>query len=117
MDKKQQVIGLYTMHIAAILTGMHPQTLRKYEREGFLKPLRHYKARLYSDTDIARLKQIKHLVDDLKLNLAGVNLALKLRDRMFDLKNEVSSLGLNKSLEEYLISSLDSILEILDNPG
>jgi MerR family transcriptional regulator/heat shock protein HspR len=58
---------------------MHPQTLRKYERAGFLTPDRTGgMLRLCSEEDISRLQLIKHLVDDLGLNLSGVQLALQL---------------------------------------
>lgn len=71
--------GLYIISVAARLLEMHPQTLRKYERAGFLTPDRTGgMLRLYSEEDIARLQLIKHLVDDLGLNLSGVQLALQL---------------------------------------
>ena len=59
----EQNSGVYVMRVAAMLTGMHPQTLRKYERAGLLEPSRNKKLRMYSDNDIARLRMIKHLVD------------------------------------------------------
>ncbi len=69
--------GLYIISVAARLLEMHPQTLRKYERAGFLTPDRTGgMLRLYSEEDIVRLQLIKHLVDDLGLNLSGVQLAL-----------------------------------------
>ncbi len=106
-------IGVYVMQVAATLTGMHPQTLRKYERIGLVMPSRHYMVRLYSDEDIARLRMIKHLVDDVGLNLAGVELALKMRDRLLDMKEEIASAGLSHRLEEHLTSLLDGMLEML----
>jgi DNA-binding transcriptional MerR regulator len=58
---------------------MHPTTLRKYERVGFLEPSRTPgKTRLYSSADIRRLRQIKRLVEQREMNLAGVQLALDL---------------------------------------
>ncbi len=73
--------GVYVMRIASMLSGMHPQTLRKYERVGLLAPSRSGMLRMYSDDDIALLKMIKYLVEGLGLNLAGVELALNLRSR------------------------------------
>ncbi len=106
-------IGVYVMQVAAMLTGMHPQTLRKYERAGFLAPSRHYTVRLYSDEDIARLRMIKHLVDDMGLNLAGVQLVLKLRDRLLQMRQEIASVGLSEDVEEYLTDLLDEMLSML----
>jgi len=106
-------LGVYVMQVAATLTGMHPQTLRKYERAGFLAPSRRYMVRLYSDEDIARLRMIKHLVDDMGLNLAGVELALKLRDSLLNMKEEIASAGLSRRLGDHLLSLLDDMLETL----
>ena len=111
----ESAAGVYVMQVASMLTGMHPQTLRKYERAGFLSPLRHYMVRMYSDEDIARLKMIKHLVDDEGLNLAGVELVLKLRDRLLDMKKEIISAGMNYRLERHFTGLLDEILEMLGN--
>jgi len=62
---------------------MHPQTLRKYEREGLIAPSRTQgNLRLYSDRDIEQLRQVKYLVEDRGLNLAGVQLALELTQRL-----------------------------------
>jgi len=108
-------IGVYVMQVASMLTGLHPQTLRKYERAGFLTPSRHYMVRMYSDEDIARLKMIKHLVDDERLNLAGVELALRLRDRLLDMKGEVISAGISHRLEKRFTALLDEMLEMLGN--
>ena len=59
------------------------QTLRKYERVGLLRPSRtHGMLRLYSERDIAKLRMIKHLVDELRLNLAGVEMAMAVFDRL-----------------------------------
>jgi MerR family transcriptional regulator/heat shock protein HspR len=66
---------------------MHPQTLRKYEREGLIAPSRTQgNLRLYSDRDIERLRQVKYLVEDRGLNLAGVQMALELTRRLRELR-------------------------------
>lgn len=71
--------GVYVISVAARLLNMHPQTLRKYERAGFIEPSRTIgMLRLYSAQDIARLRLIRYLVEDIGLNLAGVNLVLNL---------------------------------------
>lgn len=70
---------LFVISVAARLVEMHPQTLRKYEREGLIAPSRTSgNLRLYSDRDIERLRQVKYLVEQRGLNLAGVQLALEL---------------------------------------
>ncbi len=71
-----QARGMYLISMVAQTLEMHPQTLRKYERAGFVSPLRMGTLRTYTDEDVARLRLIKHLVDDLGLNLAGVEMAL-----------------------------------------
>jgi len=101
--------GVYIMQVAAMLTGMHPQTLRKYERAGFLTPERRYTTRLYSDEDIDRLKTIKHLVDDTGLNLAGVQLALNLRDSLLELRDEIAAADLDDELTEMIDAMLATI--------
>lgn len=70
---------LFVISVAARLVEMHPQTLRKYEREGLVAPSRTSgNLRLYSDSDIEQLRQVKYLVEKRGLNLAGVQLALEL---------------------------------------
>ena len=67
--------------VAARTLGMHPQTLRKYERLGLVQPSRTVGSmRVYSREEIERLKLIKHLVDDLGINLAGVQQLLSIAD-------------------------------------
>src|SRR5437868_596107 len=71
--------ALYVISVAARLVELHPTTLRKYERVGFLEPSRTPgRTRLYSHADIRRLRQIKHLVEEREMNLAGVQMALDL---------------------------------------
>lgn len=75
--------GLYIISVAARMLRMHPQTLRKYERAGLVRPSRTVgMLRLYSEYDIAKLRMIKHLVEELRLNLAGVELAMAVFDRL-----------------------------------
>src|SRR5690349_24479950 len=81
---------LYVISVAARLLDMHAQTLRKYEREQFIKPSRTQgRLRLYSAEDIERLRQIKHLVEYVGLNLAGVQLALGMTQRLDALREGV----------------------------
>ena len=75
--------GLYIISVAARILRMHPQTLRKYERFGLVRPSRTIgMLRLYSERDITKLRMIKHLVDEMRLNLAGVEMALSVFDRL-----------------------------------
>jgi len=72
---------LYFISVAARILGMHPQTLRKYERLGLVQPTRTIGSmRLYSREELERLKLIKHLVDDAGINLAGVQRLLSIAD-------------------------------------
>lgn len=74
---------VFIISVAARLLEMHPQTLRKYEREGLIAPSRTTgNLRLYSDEDLERLRQVKYLVGELGLNLAGVQLVLDLTRRL-----------------------------------
>ena len=75
--------ALFIISVAARLVDMHPSTLRKYERCGLLEPCRQGgRLRLYSPRDINRLRQIKNLVEDKGINLAGVDMALTLTDQV-----------------------------------
>ena len=70
---------LYLISMAAERLGMHPQTLRKYERLGLIQPSRTIGSmRLYSRDELERLRLIKHLVDELGINLAGVQRLLSI---------------------------------------
>ncbi len=73
----------YMISVAADLVGMHPQTLRIYEQKGLVKPKRTGgNTRLYSDADIERLRLIQRLTTELGLNLAGVEVVLRLEDEL-----------------------------------
>lgn len=73
--------------VAAELCGVHPQTLRQYERLGLIKPARvGSRNRLYSELDIDRIKRIQRLSKELGVNLAGVEVVLKLLDEMEELR-------------------------------
>jgi MerR family transcriptional regulator/heat shock protein HspR len=72
---------LYLISMAARMLGMHPQTLRKYERLGLVQPTRTIGSmRLYSREELDRLKVIKRLVDDGGINLAGVQRLLSIAE-------------------------------------
>ena len=89
---ESNIEGVYVISVASKMLSMHPQTLRKYERIGLVRPSRtDGMLRLYSQDDIAKLKLIKYLVDDLGLNLAGVQLILRMFNDLLDIKkgNEI----------------------------
>lgn len=72
---------LYFISVAARMLGMHPQTLRKYERLGLVRPTRTIGSmRLYSRGELDRLKVIKRLVDDAGINLAGIQRLLSIAE-------------------------------------
>ena len=84
--------ALYVISVAARLVELHPTTLRKYERVGFLEPSRTPgRTRLYSHDDIRRLRQIKHLVEEREMNLAGVQMALDLTSLLRDIVGIIDS--------------------------
>jgi MerR family transcriptional regulator/heat shock protein HspR len=85
--------GVYVISVAARLLSMHPQTLRKYERAGLVTPSRTIGLlRLYSDQDINRLRMVKHLVDHWGMNVAGVEVAMDLLDRMLGMQQRLLTL-------------------------
>lgn len=83
----------YMISVVSKRFDVHPQTLRLYEREGLLKPSRtDGNTRLYSDDDLQRLSRILSLTRDLGVNLAGVEVVLKLQERMEKLEKEFNDL-------------------------
>jgi MerR family transcriptional regulator, heat shock protein HspR len=73
----------YMISVAAELVGMHPQTLRMYEQKGLLRPKRTAgNTRLYSDSDVERLRLIQQLTTEVGLNLAGVERVLHMEDEL-----------------------------------
>lgn len=80
----------YVISIAARMIGVQTHTLRYYERVGVVQPARSQgNIRLYSEQDIERLRQIKTLMDDLGVNLAGVEVILRLLDRMAEMQQQL----------------------------
>src|SRR5437667_12015779 len=73
----------YMISVAAELVGMHPQTLRLYEAKGLVRPSRTPGGtRLYSESDVVRLRLIQRLTTELGLNLAGVEHVIRLQDQL-----------------------------------
>lgn len=85
--------GVFAISVAAELAGLHPQTLRIYEREGLIEPNRSVGGtRLYSNTDVERLREIATLTGS-GLNIAGVRLVLELQAELRHLRAEVERLS------------------------
>jgi MerR family transcriptional regulator/heat shock protein HspR len=86
-------MACFVISVAARLLNVHPQTLRYYERAGLISPSRSRgNIRLYSSRDIERAQQIKRLIEDLGVNLAGVEVIMKLTERMREMEQELESL-------------------------
>ena len=99
--------------VAASLCNVHPQTLRQYERLGLVVPSRAgAKNRLYSEADIRRVQRIQRLTQEMGVNLAGVELILRLLDDMEDAKQEIES-----QMDEYMKEVERRISQLLANPN
>ena len=89
-DKQEPV---YMISIAAQLTGLHPQTVRLYEKLGLVSPMRvNNKNRLYSEMDIERLLQIRRFTQEMGVNLAGVEIILDLLSKIEHMNAEMEHL-------------------------
>lgn len=110
--------GIYVISVASRLLAMHPQTLRKYERMGWIAPSRSVgMLRLYSDEDIARLRVIKYLIEVVGLNLAGVEMALSLLKRLLTIRRQFNMLDASETIDEFLSQvrlGLEEILTMLN---
>src|SRR5690242_3176645 len=85
--------GVYIISVAAELAGVHPQTLRIYERKGLLRPARTAgNTRRYSAADIERLKMIQDLTQVHGLNLAGVKMIVEMEDELDRMRRRVEAM-------------------------
>jgi MerR family transcriptional regulator/heat shock protein HspR len=83
----------FVISVAARLVGVHEQTLRYYERAGLVEPARSKgRIRLYSLHDLERVRQIRRLTDDMGVNLAGVEVIMRLTDRIRELEGQIENL-------------------------
>ena len=79
----------YVISVAARIVGVHSHTLRYYERIGIIEPSRSQgNVRLYSERDIALLRRVKTLMDDMGVNLAGVEVILRMVQRMNEIQQQ-----------------------------
>jgi MerR family transcriptional regulator/heat shock protein HspR len=90
MAAKRKSRGAYMISSVAEMYGIHPQTLRLYEREGLLKPSRtDGNTRLYTEEDLQRLEFILNLARDLGVNIAGIAIILQMRERMEEMNRKM----------------------------
>ena len=106
----------YMISVVAKSYGVHPQTLRLYEREGLLKPSRtEGNTRLYSEDDLRQLEVILNLTRDLGVNLAGVEIVLNMRRKMEQMQAEMNEFvaHVRQELERGAPSGLQEKLDAL----
>jgi MerR family transcriptional regulator/heat shock protein HspR len=100
--------------MAARMLGMHPQTLRKYERLGLVQPSRTIGSmRVYSSGELARLKAIKRLVEDAGINLAGVQRLLSVAEALERIRPLMRDEGLTSRHARRLSQELDELTRML----
>ena len=100
---KRRSKGAYMISSVAEMYGIHPQTLRLYEREGLLKPSRtEGNTRLYTDEDLQRLEFILNLARDLGVNISGIAIILQMRERMEEMQRQIQDFF--KYMQEEVIS-------------
>ena len=103
MDDLDEKEPRYVISIAARMVGVRTHTLRYYEKVGIIGPSRSRgNIRLYSESDIAQLRRVKTLMDDLGVNLAGVEVIMRMMRRMLELQGQVQDLEeeLDRAREE-----------------
>ncbi len=102
---------LYMISVVSEMLRVHPQTLRIYEREGFVRPRRSGGQRLYSDADVERLRLVLELTRDMGVNRAGVDIILRMRRRLEGLHREVREMmeHLEEDMKEDFIEKIKNI--------
>ncbi|MBL8222029.1 MAG: helix-turn-helix transcriptional regulator [Bryobacterales bacterium] len=97
---KKRSKGVYMISSVSEQYGIHPQTLRLYEREGLLTPSRSDgNTRLYTDEDLERLEVILQLTRELGVNLAGVEIILNMRDKMAAMQGQIEEFVTRLNME------------------
>ena len=105
---------LYFISMAARLLDMHPQTLRKYERLGLVRPTRTVGSmRVYSEDELERLRLIKHLVDEVGVNLAGVQRLLAIAESVQRLRPMVRDESGRPEMRKRLAREIERIGEMV----
>ena len=109
--------GVYVISVAARILEMHPQTLRKYERLGLINPVRTMgMLRLYSLEDIRRVLVIRHLMENLGLNLAGVEFALTVVDNVINMGQRLGQAAEGTPLENAIREEVQQLFRNLNLP-
>ena len=109
--------GVYIISVAARILDMHPQTLRKYERLGLVSPNRSVgMLRLYSRDDIRKILLIRHLMEHLGLNLAGVEFALHLVNNLLNLRERLTAALEGSPLQGWVEQEMDQLFHSLNLP-
>jgi MerR family transcriptional regulator/heat shock protein HspR len=104
--------GVFMISVAAELAEMHPQTLRMYEARGLIEPKRSPKGtRLYSQTDVERLRRIQEMTNDLGLNLAGVERVLEMEQKLERAQRRVEALEARAVELQNQIAQLEAVRE------
>lgn len=94
MSEQQEHVAVYVISVAAELAGVHPQTLRIYERKGLLQPQRTSgNTRRYSAQDIERLRRIQELTQEQGVNLAGAKMILRLEEQLERTRHELNRMA------------------------
>ena len=110
--------GVYIISVAARILDMHPQTLRKYERLGLINPGRTVgMLRLYSREDIRKVFLIRHLMENLGLNLAGVEFALNLVENLHGFKQYLQSAAEGTPVEPVIEPAMAQLFRNLSLPS
>ena len=105
---------VYFISMAARLLKMHPQTLRKYERLGLVRPSRTLGSlRVYSDEELERIRLIKHLVDEAGVNLAGVQRLLSIAESLQRIRPLMTEDGTGRDARRRLALELRRISEMV----
>lgn len=115
-DAMLQMEGVYIISVAARILDMHPQTLRKYERLGLIRPGRTLgMLRLYSAEDIRKLRLIRHLSDEMGLNLAGVEFTLAAVQNLLTMQQRLAA-RLGPEAGEQVKEELNLLFQSLNLP-
>ena len=84
---------LYRIGVVAEMLKLHPQTLRMYEKKGFIRPSRTVgQTRMYSAEDVDEIARVTRLARDLGVNLAGIEIIIKMRRRMLEMQAQIEDL-------------------------
>lgn len=98
----------YVISVAARMVGMHAQSLRNYERIGLIRPSRSRgRVRYYSQSDIERLRNIQRMINDLGVNLAGVEVIMNMKETMARMEREIERL--REELQSYRDRTLPAV--------